>query len=83
MSLAKWYVDLFALEENDRIHMIGQCVMKETPDYKGMVTVDDTPGKRERYIKKLTEWYPLIEVVEQGDGPLQKCVYFTVRKKAN
>lgn len=79
MQRAKFYQDLYELPEDDRIRLIGHWV----EDHGENVTVltDDIPGKRERYIEKLTSWFPGVEVVELGTGPVDKCVSFRVTRK--
>jgi len=57
----KGYTDLADLPEDERIRLIGECVMntKQTIGF----FVDHEEGKAERYVKKLQEQFPGIKVL--------------------
>lgn len=75
------YKDLSELVEDERIKILGEHLMQT--DRPVMITTDDVPGKLERYIEKLTARFPLVEVFEQGTGPVAGVVYFKARKKGH
>lgn len=60
------YQDLTSELEDDRIKRIGEAVMNL--HQKAGVFVDDTPGKADRYIKKLEERFPGIRLTYRGPG---------------
>lgn len=78
---AKFYQDLFALPEDERINLIGHYVTAH--DETVSVATDADPGKAERYIDKLTTRFPNVEVFERGNGPVPHVVYFKARKKGH
>ena len=61
------YEDISNKSEDDRIAEIGNAVMSQR--LKVGVFVDDEPGKVDRYIKKLGERFPGIQVVFRGPMP--------------
>lgn len=76
------YHDLSTMREDQRIAVMGQYAM--THDVTVMVTTDAKPvDKLDRYITKMVERFPLLEIVERGDGPTTGVVFFTMRKKAH
>lgn len=79
MRRAKFYQDLYELPEDDRIKLIGHWVT----DHAETVTflTDDIPGKADRYVAKLAKWFPEIEVLDRGSGPVANVVYVKVRLK--
>lgn len=81
MSKPKALLDMHRFKEDDRIRAIGNYCM-DTGDKAGII-VENEPGKRERYIKKLTEWFPMVEVADLHDGPTEGTVMFTARRKSN
>lgn len=54
------------MDEDRRITAIGEAAMKGG---RIGVTVDDEPGKPERYIEKLLTKYPQLQIAFQGPGP--------------
>jgi hypothetical protein len=73
------YADLGDYEEDKRIAIIGKLVT-ETGKTAAIIT-DDEPGKPERYIKKITERFPLVMVLDQFKGPVAKSVTIKVGRK--
>lgn len=72
------YKDLHSMSEDERINHIGNSVMAS-----GLlvgICTDDEPGKPERYIKKLTERFPKIKIIETVKGPVAGIV--TIKVKA-
>ena len=61
------FADLADLDEYKRIEIIGQAVMQSRA--KVAVCVDAVPGKADRYIQKLTERFPGIQIVGKHPGP--------------
>jgi len=78
---ADGYADLSSLQEDERIQAMAYHVM--SGHGSATCVTDDTVGKLDRYIAKMIEWFPMIEVYERGDGPVGKTVYCKFRKKAN
>lgn len=72
----KAYADLGDLEEDQRIDIIGQTVMRGRLVVG--VCVDDVPGKPERYIEKLKKRYPGIRILDQFKGPVKGVVTIRV-----
>lgn len=70
------YVDIADLDEDKRIGFIGHRAMdhKETVGF----IVDSEPGKADRYIKKLKERFPGIEILDRGPGPVQDTTFVKV-----
>lgn len=67
------------MEEDKRIDLIGQAVMRETQPKIMAVMVDDDGSKAQRYIDKLAARYPDIKVIDQMKGPTAGVV--TIRIK--
>lgn len=66
----KGYADLADLPEDKRIEMIGHRVMDHKEVVGFMVDVENgSHAKGDRYIKKLLEKFPAIQVMWRGDGP--------------
>lgn len=63
------YADLHSFDEDQRIGIIGNHVLKTGATVA--VLVDDVPGKAERYIRKMRERFPTIVMLEQFAGPTQ------------
>lgn len=66
------YADLGDFDEDKRIDIIGEAVMK-----KGITVgfiVDDIPGKPERYIEKLKAKFPGIQILYKGKCPVAKTI---------
>ena len=74
------YADIADDPEDRRITKIGQAAM--TGKTVAFVT-DADPGKPERYIKKLLERFPDLEVFERFDGPIKDTVTVKVRKRGS
>lgn len=76
-----FYADIADYEEDERIGMIGHQVM----DHKKTVAfiVDDIKGKAERYIAKLQERFPGIQIIGRGQGPVPETVYVKVGPPTN
>jgi hypothetical protein len=73
----KAYADLGDLNEDKRIDIIGQQVMRGWRSVSFIV--DDEPGKAERYIEKLQKKFPGVTVVERGIGPVPGTVWIKVK----
>jgi hypothetical protein len=62
----KPFLDLHRTEEDQRIKIIGQAAMSG----KSVgVLIDDEEDKIARYIKKVTEQFPGVKLVERMKGP--------------
>ena len=72
MSQGPSYVDLYALEEDARIDLIGRSVMEGKKTVG--VLVEDEPGKADRYITKLQEKFPGIRLEARAYGPIKGVV---------
>ena len=66
------YADLADLPEDERIKIIGHTITVHLKTVA--VCVDDQPGKPERYIKKMTERFPGVVVIDQFKGPVPDVV---------
>lgn len=73
--------DLYNINENERIDLIGRTVMagpKTSGDKPRMVAfVVDNHKKADRYIRKLEKKFPGIRIIDRFDGPVHNTV--TVR----
>lgn len=75
----KQYKDIADIPEEDRIGEIGRKTIELK---KGVAFITDAdPGKKERYIKKLLDRFPQIEVEKTMDGPVKDTVTVFVRVK--
>ena len=63
----KAFIDLHRFQEDARIDAIGTTALKH--NFKVGFVVDNEPGKPDRYIKKLLEKYPMLEVLHREAGP--------------
>lgn len=65
------FKDLSDDAEDDRIAEIGAFVMRRrrTATFVTEGDTEDEKGKADRYIQKLQERFPGIQVVERGAGP--------------
>lgn len=72
----KAFIDLYKLPEDERIKVIGHTVMTHKKIIG--VCVDDEPGKPERYIRKLKEWFPGIVIMDQLKGPVKEVITIMV-----
>ncbi len=66
------YVDIASLEEDKRIDLIGHTVIEHQKTV-AFIT-DSDPGKADRYIRKLTERFPGLVVLEQFPGPVPNTI---------
>ena len=81
--MAKAYIDLYSLPEDDRITIIGKT-SKDNPGKSIAFTTDsgiDDYDKADRYIRKLKEKFPEIEVISREAGPVANVVTIKVRHK--
>ena len=70
------YKDLADQPEDERIRQIGEKVTREK--FTVAVLVDDEPGKPERYIRKLLQRYPGVQILKQVKGPTPGVVTIKV-----
>ena len=64
------YVDLYELEEDERIKLIAHRVVGRNEVVGVLVDiVDGSHAKGDRYIAKLKKLYPQISVISRIDGP--------------
>lgn len=70
------YEEMHHLPEDILIARIGEQAEARPWKVIALIT-DDEPGKPERYIKKLTERFPTIMIIDQFKGPVEGCI--TVR----
>jgi len=65
------YTDVADLPEDERLRKTGLTVMENPGKIVGLVTDHgpEYPGKAERYIAKLQEWFPDIQVVDTKLNP--------------
>lgn len=74
------YQDLFNLKEDERIELIGHYVTEHNKTTAFYVEDDE---KADRYVKKLTEKFPMLEVVGRFPGPANTvCVKLKKREQA-
>jgi hypothetical protein len=70
--------DLHRLNENQRIKLIGESVMKgpqssaDKPMMNAFIVEDDT--KADRYIRKLTARFPGIRIIDRRPGPTANTI---------
>lgn len=76
------YIDLHSHDEDCRIRQIGLTVM-ENPGKEIAFVTDSDQGKLERYIAKIQEWFPLVEVVSKHNGPGPRMVFAKLRRKVD
>ncbi len=76
------YFDMSNHNEDCRIRQIGLKVMENPGAIIGFVT-DDDEGKLERYIAKIQEWFPLVELIDKHPGPVPKTVLARLRRKGD
>jgi hypothetical protein len=70
------FIDMGDNKEDERIDAIGKAAM--LGNIVAFVT-DDEPGKPERYIKKLKERFPSVQVIDQFKGPVAGTVSVKVQ----
>ena len=74
--------DLYNLNENDRIQMIGESVMTapqssgKRPPMNGFIVEND--AKADRYVEKLRKLFPGIRVIDRHPGPTPNTVLVRV-----
>lgn len=68
----KFYADLADLPEDERIHIIGQSAA----DGKVVGFFTDDDAKADRYIAKLTKWYPTVRVIDRKRDVLVPSTVF-------
>jgi hypothetical protein len=73
------YVDLYELEEDQRIDQIGH-VVQDHGKTAAFIT-DADPGKSQRYIRKLLAKFPGVEVISKHPGPVPNTVTVKVGPK--
>lgn len=67
------YVDMYRLEENSRIKMIGEAALAgpgnsaSQPAVIGFIV--ETNEKADRYLRKLKKRFPTIRVIDRHPGP--------------
>jgi hypothetical protein len=76
------FTDLYSLSEDDRIRYIGKAA--ETGMVVGFI-VDSGAAmgrtKIDRYIKKLTSTFPLIEIIDESPGLVANTTLIRCRLK--
>lgn len=72
------FLDIADLSEDKRIDMIGHRAIDHHDTVAFIVEADGVKG--DRYISKLKEKFPLIEVFERGKGPVKGTEYIKVRR---
>lgn len=75
------FADLYELAEDTRIEVIGRALM--TGRSVGVCLEKDEPAKIERYIRKVTERYPGIVVLERFAGPTPLVITVKFGRKPN
>lgn len=70
------FFDLYKLDEDKRIDLIGHMVM--THKKTVAIMVDDEPDKPERYIRKLKQKFPMITTEGPFKGPVKDVVTIKV-----
>lgn len=69
--MKKSLIDLYNVEEDDRIKLIAHHVIDHKQVVGIMVDVEDgSHVKGDRYIEKIKKLYPQISVMFRGDGPV-------------
>lgn len=66
------YADIADLDEDNRIALIGDYVMRYRKT--AAFVTDSDPGKSDRYIQKLKHRYPGINIIGLIDGPVPNTV---------
>ena len=75
------FLDVADYGEDYRIGMIGEAAMKASENGVAFVTDDFPAGKADRYVKKLLERFPELEVMDRFPGPVKGAVSVKVRRK--
>ena len=71
------YSDLSDLSEDERIKQIGSSVM-DVGEYKTVGFVVEDHDKADRYIGKLKDSFPGINIIGKGPGPIADTVLVKV-----
>jgi hypothetical protein len=72
MKKPEGFADLGDFQEDDRIQIIGQYVLNHGKTVG--VCIDDSPGKAERYIRKMKKEFPTVIFLDQTKGPVANVV---------
>lgn len=75
------FKDAADLPEDERIDLIGKAVDSLSLGKTGAFVVDDWPGKADRYIRKLAQRYPDVEVVKKIAGPMKGMTSVILKKR--
>lgn len=75
------YADLHHIEENERIRLIGEAVMAGQTIGVLLESQKLDAGKIKRYLRKLAERYPMVELVSRKPGPVKNVEALRFRKK--
>ena len=68
------FADLHHLSEDERIEMIGETVMSSAAgEVVGFVTDADL-GKSDRYVRKILQRFPAIQIIGKKAGPVPGTV---------
>lgn len=76
MRKPEGFADLANLSEDDRIRVIGETVT-QTGKTVG-VCVDATPGKADRYKRKLAKRFPDVVILDTTVGPVKGVITIRV-----
>lgn len=68
------FADIADFDEDHRIKIIGELVMKLEPGRASAFITDDEPGKAERYIRKLKERFPGVQILQALKDPTSGTV---------
>lgn len=76
----KGYSDLAKLPEDERIRIIGESA---TAGNRVAIVLEAEQAKISRYVKKITEQFPAVELVASNSGPIAGTValYFGPKPK--
>lgn len=77
--MVKGYADLGDLSEDQRIQVAGRYAMEHPGKTIALVT-DDIPGKPERYVAKIEEWFPLVKIVDRFPGPVPNTTVIKISR---
>jgi hypothetical protein len=82
MTLPPFY-DVSSLEEDRRIDLLGHRAVDHREIIAFITDDDGTHSKGDRYIRKLKEQFPLIEVIDRTAGPVANTETIRIRRKAD
>lgn len=74
--MAEGYSDLADLPEDERIRIVGETVTLHGKTVG--LCVDDTPGKADRYKRKLRERFPGVVILDTKRGPVKGVITIRV-----